>query len=100
MTVHRNQVEPSVIVDIVESISPPDDVKRSPRDARDIRNIRKTEIAIVTKQFKVLLAEMSDGDGELSGVEIIAERDTHVGESLAVFIESHTGLVSHIGKVA
>ena len=39
-------------------------------------------------------------DREPPGVQIIAESHAHICQRLAVFIQSHAGLVTHFGKVA
>src|SRR5581483_12074276 len=99
MTIHRNQVQPSIVIDVIESITPAHVVGRGSRYSRDIRDISKTQAAIIAEKLQILLAEMSERNGETAGMQIISERDPHIRQRLSVLIESYAPLVTNFPEV-
>ena len=92
MAVDRDEIEPSVVIDVVEGISPADDVDRGAGDSEMLETSVKFSLPSLRKNSQVLLAEVSDGDGETPGVQIISKRHAHICQGLAVLIQSHTRL--------
>ena len=60
MPVGKNQVGPSIVVQIEEGVSPSNVGRGAAGDARFVGDIGKAQGAVVAKQRGVLFAEVSD----------------------------------------
>src|SRR5258706_13779245 len=100
MTVHLEQVGPSIVVEVEEGIAPAHIGHSCGGDACNIRNIRKTHLPIVPEQCRVFVAEMRNREREESSVLIIAESQPHVGLLGPILVDGHPRHKSYVGKVA
>src|SRR5581483_11648623 len=74
VAVNGDEIEPAIVIDVVEGVAPADDVGRGAGDVGDVRDVGKGQLTLVAEQLQVLLTEVGDGDrGELV-VQVIAER--------------------------
>src|SRR5690348_3120705 len=92
MAVDRNQVEPSVVVEVVERVPPAHHARGGTRDVGEIRDVGKAQLAVVAEELEVLLAEVGDGNGWESTVLIISNRDPHIRQGIAILFEGDARL--------
>ena len=69
-------------------------------DAGLVGDFGEAHGAVVTVERSILVAEVGDGDAHASGVEVVAERYTHVGLLDSIFGDSYAGFVAELFEVA
>jgi len=73
VAVDGDEIEPAIVIDVVEGVAPADDVGRGAGDVGDVRNVGKGQLAVVAEELQVLLTEVGDGNGGELFVQVIAE---------------------------
>src|ERR1700722_8643714 len=96
VSVHQKEIFPAVVGKIDESVTPAHISLRAPGNARRDRRINKIHSAIVHSTVVaikggVLIVKMRKQQRHAPGMQIVAERNSHIGLFKPVFVRSHAG---------
>src|ERR1700676_229600 len=99
MAIRYEEVEPTVVIEIKETISPANIRNRRGRDARHKGSISEAHVAIIGIQNCVLIVEMRDCNGVTSAVQVVAQRQAHVGLFQPIPIQSRASDKSDVSEM-
>ena len=100
MPVDQEDVLPAVVRKIDKGIAPSDVPTGGACDARNSRGLGKIHVPVVAIESAVFVIEVRNEKRHASGVQIIAERDAHVGLGRSVGVERHARSKADVGEFA
>ena len=98
MAIDHKDVLPAIIIEINKCISPTDVTLCGSCDARRYRDVRKHHVSVIPIESCILDVEMRNQNRHAPGMQIIAQRNAHVGLPCAVFAQPDSGGKAHIFK--